>query len=390
MTFFAVPLLPLGRTWSRPARLLDIGSLVVTAVASVTYLTILLIHGGDLGGYLGIAVTVLGVALTRKYLWAGAFVVVLASYASTFLGTDPIYSWTIAVFTAFSVALRGRRGALLGAIMGAGVFFAVVLAEDQGYNNPTAFVALAMSFTAAASGSALRSYGRYQHELEQRMRDAIASREAETNQRVVQERLRIARDLHDVVGHEIAMLGIQLGVAEVNLPGGAESSRSALLSARESVQSVLLETQRILHVLRTDGVDDTDGGLPTPGFARIGDLVARYRDVGVDVTAELCATPEGLDPAVSTAAYRILQEALTNSQRHGRGAVGVSAVADGQLLTVTVSNEKADGPPADRPRGFGLVGMRERAQSAGGRLEIADTDRSFRVTAVLRIDGGTL
>jgi len=381
--------LPLGLAWSRRARLLDAGSIAVTALASLTYLIALFLNGGDLGGYLGILVTVTGVALTRRYLWVGALVVVLGSYTTMFLGTDPVYGWTIAVFTAFSVALRGRRGALLGVIVGVGVYFAVVLAENQGFGNPNAFVALATSFTAAATGSALRSYGRYQHELEQRTLEAIAGREAETHQRVAEERLRIARDLHDVVGHEVAMLGIQLGVAEVNLPTGAAGSRAALDAARDSVQAVLLETQRILRVLRTDA-DAPEGSLPAPDYAGIADLVDRYRDAGVTVDAELAAEPTAIDPTVSTAAYRIVQEALTNSQRHGTGAARVSTDIDGGTLTLRVSNARAARPPADAPRGFGLVGMRERATSAGGRLEIGGDDREFRLTAVLPVDGATL
>lgn len=384
------------RHWSTRARALDLGSLVVTGLASVVYLITLVTNSGGLGGYLGILVTVVGVALARRYLWTGTFVVVLGSFTASVLGTDPVALWTIAVFTAFSAALRGKRGAVLGTLVGICLYVIVVFAEGEGFTNPIAFTAGAMALTAAAAGSALQTYLRLLQEKEQRRVEAIASREAETHQRIAEERVRIARDLHDVVGHEIAMLGIHLGVAEVSLTQSEESTRTALNAARASMQSVLLETQRILHVLRstTPGASDSgEAGAPPPDFGRIPDLVSRYRDAGAEVHTDLCPTPTGLDPAVSAAAYRIVQESLTNAQRHGGGPVTLSTGVAGSLLTVTVTNAHPAGTVAEKVagrRGLGLIGMRERAQSAGGSLEIQNSDTTFRVRAVLSINGSRI
>jgi signal transduction histidine kinase len=204
----------------------------------------------------------------------------------------------------------------------------------------------------------------------------------------------------------VAVLGIHLGVAEVNLPSDASVARESLHSARTSVQSVLLETQRILHVLRSDSTGGPDSGAglrPAPDFSRIPDLIESCRNAGVDVRADLAPAPAALDPEVSTAAFRIVQEALTNSQRHGSEPVSLTTTVADSVLTITVSNPKTlrtakiasptQGRPGVAPaarRGYGLVGMRERAASAGGKLVAEDREDLFQVTATLRVDGGRL
>jgi signal transduction histidine kinase len=397
-----------SRKWSRRSTLLDLGSLIVSllaAIVEVIALTGQVDQTERLGDYIGLAVTLVGIAFTRNYLWfwrtpefvrgrlwIGALLVVLGPLTATLLGGEPLVTWTIAVFTAFSISLRGLPGLASGAFVASGVYLAIVLADNVGYVNATAFVALAMSFTAAASGSALRNYVRLQREFEQRALDALASRDAEANQRVAEERLRIARDLHDLVGHEIAVLGIHLGVAEVNISVDAGAARSALESARVNVQSVLAETQRILHVLRSSTPEDpADASSPAADFAHIPSLVATYRDAGMDVRVELCAPPAGINPEVSTAAYRVIQEALTNAQRHGSGPTWLTVTDTDRVLTVEVTNAKGRPDPSRAShRGYGLVGMRERVTSAGGQLRIDNNTSTFAIVALLQIDGKTL
>lgn len=388
----------LGAVWTRRGRYLDIGSLVVSLVALTIEGVLFTLGDGGIGDVIGLTVSLLGVLIvhsrigprseTRARLWFGTAAIVLAPMVATTLSGSPLVTWTVAVFTAFSIALRGLPGLLVGVVVGSGVYVAIIYADGLGAVDPTAFVALTSAFTAAATGSALRSYARFQNEAEQRTRDAIASRDAAANQRIVQERLRIARDLHDLVGHEIAVLNIHLGVAEVNLPGEAAASRTALVAARSSVQSVLSETQRILHVLRTDDADDA--GAPAADFSRIPDLLTNYRNAGVDVRAHLGAVPERIDPEVSTAAYRVIQEALTNAQRHGVGPVTIDVAATAREITITTANAKRLPVSPSTRRGYGLVGMRERVSSAGGRLEIHDTEHDFTAVATLRLDGSTL
>ena len=396
---YPTPALGAARIWARRSRKLDVTSFVISLLAVAAYLSALIAQDGSVGGFLGIGIACVGVLLSRKYLWVGSGLVVLAGLTSAVLGTDPIAIWTIGVFTAFSVALRSRNGAILGSSIGVGMFFSLAIAEHRGLLNEVAFLAIATSFTAAAAGSALRSYQRYLQESEERALEAIAWRDAETHQRIAEERVRIARDLHDVVGHEIAVMGIHLGVIEVNVDASNTAAHTAIDSARRSVQSVLLETQRILRVLRTDEseADALDGSLPTADFGRIGDLVERFRDAGVTVNAQLCETPPALDPTVSTAAYRLVQESLTNAQKYGVGAVSLRTEIINRMLVITTTNDVAPlaatphkNPAEPRRHGFGLVGMRERALSAGGQLDINNTPTTFRVTAKLNLDGSSI
>ncbi|NQX12573.1 histidine kinase [Microbacteriaceae bacterium VKM Ac-2855] len=392
-----------GRSSTRRIRWLDLTALAVTVTASATALVALIINGfavgagtvPGIGGYVSLIVALLGVAIVRDLLptriaedrtrlWVGTVVLAFGPISSTALGTDPLVPWNLAVFTGFSIALRGLSGPLVGAVLGLVSYAAIAVFEDRGWVNPTAGVALAVSFAFASAGAALRSYAQFQQEVESRALEAIAVRDADAHRRVAEERLSIARDLHDVVGHEIAVLGIHLGVAEVNLPDAAHASRTSLEQARTSVQAVLYETQRVLRVLRSDS--DPGDSAPTPDFARIPALIESYRAAGVVVEAELIDPPAGLDPEVSTAAYRIAQEALTNAQRHGTGPASVTVSAERGLLTIIVSNS-CDTARAPGRRGFGLIGMRERAHSAGGTLRIDETDRDYRVVAQLRLEG---
>ncbi|MBO0982599.1 sensor histidine kinase [Rathayibacter sp. SD072] len=383
--------------WSRRIRFLDLASLVVSLLAAATESYLLIQDGGAAGDYVALALTLVGIGIVRiplrvgprapqTRLWLGTAILALGPLSATAFGGDPLVTWTIVVFTALTITLRGLPGALIGGVLGAAVYLAVIGSDGLGAVDPTAFVALTCSFTAAATGSALRSHIRYRTELAERTRQTLASRDAETHQRVAEERLRIARDLHDIVGHEIAVLNIHLSVAQVNLPEGAEASRTSLNSARTSVQSVLGETQRILHVLRTEDNEEGLGG-PAAEFVRIPTLIAGFQHVGADVTSDLCEPPAQLDPEVSTAAYRVVEEALTNSQKHGTGPVEVTTSARGRTLEITVSNAKRPDAVQPERRGYGLVGMRERVASAGGRLVIRDEEDRFAVEATLRIDG---
>jgi len=394
--------------WYRNPRTLDLAAVVVTLLAAATEFSVPLANGTSLFGYFPLLASLLGVLVSRRHPWVGIVIVTLTPVLAAAVGWDPLITWTMAVFTAFSVTLRTLPGVWVGLLVGPSLYFAAVMYNGIGFGSPTALTAFAFGFMAAAAGSAVRSHDRYRNELEQRTLDALAARDAEANGRVTEERLRIARDLHDVIGHEVAVLGIHLGVAEVNLPSEASAARDSLHSARTSVQSVLLETQRLLHVLRSDaaaerGSGDESGLRPAPDFSGIPDLIESCRNAGVDVRADLAPMPAALDPEVSTAAFRIVQEALTNSQRHGVGQVTLNTTVADSVVTITVANAKAGrtakmaaiatGRPASTPaprRGYGLVGMRERASSAGGRLSVEDRDDLFRVTATLRVDGGRL
>ena len=228
--------------------------------------------------------------------------------------------------------------------------------------------------------------------LAEQARVAIGTREVEATRRVTEERLRIARDLHDVIAHQVAMLSVHLGVAEVALPDGAQSSRQALASARSCGRTVIHETQRILALLRRaeDAVDD-EALRPTPALSGLGPLIASFESVGLNIDCSIDIPAEFADPSIGVTVYRVVQEGLTNANRYGDGTATVDMRMRNGQFCVTVQNPVGDSPRGpDHGSGLGLVGMRERVESFGGRLTVDDDGGRFQVRAEFGPMGATL
>ncbi|MEV6176111.1 sensor histidine kinase [Streptomyces sp. NPDC052016] len=221
--------------------------------------------------------------------------------------------------------------------------------------------------------------------LERALR-AERTREEEARRRVAEERLRIARDLHDLLAHTITLIGVQTSVAAHVLAADPDRlDRTAVAQAlddiAETCRSARGELRTTLEVLRDPGAPEIRG--PLPGLHGLPDLAETARATGAAV--ELSVRHGDVPPAVGAAAYRIVQEALTNAVRHGgRDDLDVRVLVreeDG-ALRVTVADDGA-GTGAQAP-GFGLVGMRERARSVGGTLEAGPREgKGFEVSAVL-------
>jgi signal transduction histidine kinase len=205
----------------------------------------------------------------------------------------------------------------------------------------------------------------------------------EATRRVTEERLRIARDLHDVIGHQVAMLSMHLGAAEIGLPDDAESSRQALVSARSSARTVVVETQRILALLRLgDDISDDEALRPTPALSGLEGLVASFESIGLDIQPSIDIPAGFVEPSVGVAVYRVVQEALTNAYRYGEGAATVDVrERDGRICLTVENRVSRSRRGSDAGSGLGLVGMRERVESSNGRLTIDSDDRRFRVHA---------
>jgi signal transduction histidine kinase len=212
----------------------------------------------------------------------------------------------------------------------------------------------------------------------ERIRVAEETRERETRQRVVEERLTIARDLHDLVGHHLSVMMVQTGVAAHVLRSDPDRAESALGLARDSGRSVMDELRDLLSVLR-DGEGEPTERVPT--IDDIHALVDATRAMGVAVQWTERGAPLPLSPATSVATYRALQELLTNARRHGAGAVGVDATWSDHDLTVTVRNPIADTRVPGS--GLGLVGLRERVTHAGGTIAVDETTAEFVVAVTL-------
>jgi signal transduction histidine kinase len=235
-------------------------------------------------------------------------------------------------------------------------------------------------------GIAIRFYRQYVAAVVERAERAERTREEEARRRVAEERLRIARDLHDLLAHSITLIGVQTSVAAHVLNADPERlDRTAVAKAlddiAETCRTARGELRTTLEVLREH--DTPDARDPLPDLQGLDGLAEAARVAGAKV--DLTVTGSDVPPAVGAAAYRIVQEALTNAVRHGgRDDLGIRVgVRTGEgALRVTVTDD-GTGTGGGTP-GFGLVGMRERARSVGGTLDAGPLPgKGFEVSAVL-------
>src|SRR5262244_2409254 len=259
------------------------------------------------------------------------------------------------------------------------------------------FFRIGASVMSAALGESVRSRRVIAAEAQERAERAERTREEEARARVDAERLRIAREVHDTVAHAIAIINVQAGVTAHVLDKRPEQAREALQVIEQTSSRALREMRTILGVLR-DGNDDRE---PHPGLGQIDELTAKARDAGLDVTLEAASPAAPLPSAVGSAAYRILQESITNVIRHvgpTRGTVALNPGID--VLEIRVTDEGRRAAVGDDPAdphlpaqhrtgssaksGRGILGMRERCQLLGGELDAKPTPcGGFEVTARL-------
>lgn len=208
-----------------------------------------------------------------------------------------------------------------------------------------------------------------------------AAAEEEEQRRTDEERLRIARELHDVLAHSISVINVQAGVGLALLDSDREQARSALTTIKAASKEALGEVRQVLDTLRAPGAAPR---APAPGLGRLTELTEQAAGAGLQVTTETEGTPAPLPPGADLAAFRIIQEALTNVVRHSgsRTARVRLRYAPGELrLDVDDDGPAVEGGPTGG--GNGLVGMRERAAALGGAAEAGPRGGGFRVTARL-------
>jgi signal transduction histidine kinase len=221
-----------------------------------------------------------------------------------------------------------------------------------------------------------------------RQQRIVRAREEEARRRVGEERLRIARDLHDVLGHNISLISVQAGVALHLIDQQPEQARVALTVIKEASKDTLRELRAVLDLLRQ--TDEEPPHAPAPSLAQLGDLVARASEAGLRVDTTIAGDLRGLPASVDATAFRIIQEALTNVMRHaGRASSRVQVTYVGRELTLRIDNEAAGERSRDGAgQGQGIMGMQERATALGGVVEAGPRpDGGFRVVARLPLDG---
>jgi len=329
-----------------------------------------------------------GVLMTVPLAWRrrtplAVAALVTGAFAAQSLILDPTPTPDVelvpVLIVVYSVALHGRRWA---AFAGGGVGLAaglVWLGLDD-------FLLPTVIFGGAwLAGRLVQRRQLYAQAFEERAR--VLEREQDANARVAaaEERVRLARELHDVVGHSVSVMVVQAGAERLSLGDELPSTREALLAIERTGREALAEMSRLLGILRKEGE-----GLalaPRPSLAQVDALVQTVRDTGVPVELHVEGTRAALPPGVDVSAYRILQEALTNVVKHAGPARASVIVRYGdRALDVEVTDD-GRGSGNGNGLGYGLAGMRERVELHGGRLEAGNADGGgFTVKARLPLE----
>jgi signal transduction histidine kinase len=250
-------------------------------------------------------------------------------------------------------------------------------------NGRRRFLAAGWVVSAGVMLVALRMWQLHVREVEQRAEDAERTRDEVARRRAVEERLRIARELHDSLTHSISVIRVQAGVAVHLARKRGEEVPPALLAIQEAGADASRELRTTLGALRSE--EDGDGS----GLSQLDSLVARARAAGLPVTVTVTGAERALPPEVDQAAYRIVQEALTNVSRHAGGAsASVCLHYASDALAVKVDDDgrgtSTSIGPGTAGRRLGLIGMRERVTALGGRLHTGPRDGGgFQVHAEL-------
>jgi signal transduction histidine kinase len=326
----------------------------------------------------------LPLAFARRWLAPATVTIVVGA---VFALGDETAGLTIAGLVGLLVALslfaaRYRRSwsALLAL-----PFLANAIAPFDG-NDPGFADALLVAVVvgALALGDSRRRHGQVVAELDESRR-AVA--DSLHDQAMMEERARIARDLHDVVAHHVSAIAVQAETARLTIPDMPEEGKQQLEAIGQTARDALDEMRRLLGVLRED-VNGEPARAPQPTLMQLGELVDTARAAGTTVRLTLSGDVTRLSPGVDLCAYRILQEALTNARRHAPGAaVDVEIVYGTDTLGLRVRDD-GPGPATDEPDGHGLLGMRERAIMVGGTLTAGrGEDGGFSVEAELPIRG---
>jgi len=319
---------------------------------------------------------VIGVSLLvrRRYPVVVLGLLLLAAVVAAATGEEemPIPFLIGAAVALFTVAsIRPRPTAIVAGVVTMAIGFAVELGYRTGaLVSRESLTPVFWTAFAVAAGDAVRNRRSYVQVLEERAWRAEATREQEARARVAEERLRIARELHDIVAHQIAVVNIQAGLAERAMSRNApETAATAIAHVSEAARLALADLSAVLHPLRASG--DCDEREPAPGLAQVDDLLDSYASADNRVQLTIRGKARPLDAASELTAYRLIQESLTNASKHGIiGQTHLTLAYEPADFVVTVTNPiRADvegNIPAASGTGYGLIGLHERVAAIGG------------------------
>jgi signal transduction histidine kinase len=335
----------------------------------------------------------------RRFPLAVLLTMTIASALSSLAGVpDSLWAgnaWGLALYSAGvygserwrdpvrAAAIIGFTGVIAYEILWAG------LPEYEGSPLPLRIVPLLSNFAITAAIYWFSDAVRIRRERETQLaaRTVQLEREREENARraVLEERVRIARELHDVVAHHVSLMGVQAGAARRVLHRQPAQAAEVLTAIEATGREAVRELHRLLGFLRRE---EEDGLAPQPSMRQLDALIAQMGEAGLPVALTVEGEPRPLPPGVDLSAYRIVQEALTNTLKHAGPAQAEVTVRYGEhALEIEIADDgrqKVNGVPA----GIGMIGMRERASLLGGELHAGPRDGAgFAVRAMLPLDG---
>ena len=391
---------------SGPPRFPAAGKVILAAVVPLAMLG--WVRHESISGVRAVAVVaiavVVGAALGTLSRWPIPALVIALGGGAAVIGIDqasPIMFLATEVALFGVASLRTHRVALVAGSATAVILFGLSWAETGGpVTDARVIMSVVATALAFASGRAVRGHWALVGALADRARRADEMREQEARARVAEERVRIARELHDVVAHQIAVINLHAGLARKAQGRDAEVTQTSLVHVQDAARTVLEDLGTVLRVLRSSATDDPDGLelAPTSGLGRLDGLLANLAATGFEVRLRRVGRPRAMDAACDLAAFRIIQESLTNASKHGVGQTDLSLVHDATTLTIEVRNPVRHDPAAldgTRPgqpgrsdaalgTGQGLIGMQERANAVGGSLSTGlGDDGVYRVDAVI-------
>ncbi|MFD0686388.1 sensor histidine kinase [Actinomadura fibrosa] len=298
-------------------------------------------------------------------LAATACMLVVAAHGSP--GPAVAYPVMVTVFAAVRAGHWPAAALASAVFLGTGLVVNVPGADGSGQTLQDTALLVGWFVAAGVVATVTRHRQAYLEEAERRAAEAERTREEAALRRAGEERLRIARELHDSLTHSISVIKVQAGVAVHLARRRGEDVPAALLAIQEASGDAMRELRATLEVLRDPGRPEEEA--PASGLDRLGDLVERARSLGLPATVTVSGTRRELPDEVDRAAYRIVQEALTNVSRHAGGAAAAVRVdyTDAGLVVQVDDDGRAD-PGAPPVPGTGLLGMRERVTALGGRL----------------------
>ncbi|MER6499784.1 sensor histidine kinase [Streptomyces sp. NPDC001455] len=307
------------------------------------------------------------------------------------------FAMLVIVFTVATVGERWASRLALVCSLGAAGLAQLRWPAETGQTGwfQQVFVAIVMTVPfvlAWVLGDSMRTRRAYFNQLEERAARLEREREAQSKVAVAAERARIARELHDVVAHNVSVMVVQADGAAYVMDAAPDQAKQALETISSTGRQALAEMRRLLGVLRTGDAEESGEYVPQPDVGQIEDLVEQVRQTGLTVDFKIEGTPRPLPSGVELTAYRIVQEALTNTRKHGGPDAGASVrlvyFDDGLGLLVEddgrgASHEMYEDGGADGA-GHGMIGMRERVGMVGGTLDAGPRPGGgFRISALL-------